>query len=474
MPMLTTLARPFAAVALLTAAGTITGCGEDKQAEQAVTTANQMFQTVASGDENAFMAEAVTTYNNIEGLVGEYAGDSTGYAEAAAVSLAQAKLGLASNAAQEAAAIEGQAIQHIRIIRANLSEYMVLSAIAEAASIYDPAEDIAALNTLVETRREDSARYTEQKAEIDNRIGDLDAKIAVLRARAIAERQKAGTIELSMINVSAQEAAELAADVREHTLSADQFDFEGDRIAGVVGQLRPTAAEIALNTQNAMDQITLLENSLDEVRERARASQQDAAQAREAATEARARIAKLGEEFRSFRSDEVSAKSNAVTRFIREAEQALRDANQALRVSASATKASAKAALGSAESSRATGHAEAAAIFRSLDEAGIPGGFGSDAETARNDYAESITASQEAFGAAANALRSMRVTGDARDRIDQAAARFDALAGIEPEPDFTQEPEEDFEEEVTDDPMDDEARDDEDMGEDDSIEEDDG
>lgn len=430
-------ARPLAIAAVVASAGMLSACGDDP-AEQAVYNASHMFQSVAAGDENAFMAEALTAYKEIGAEVSPYAGSETGFAEAAAVTLAQSKLGEASYAAQEAARAEAQAMHRVRVLRAGVSEYMVLDAIARAASVYDPAEDLSALEALVDTRAEDAARYAAQQREIDGEIAQHEAKIADFRSRANAERQKAGAIELRMTDVSAQEAANLAAEVREHTLRADQFDFEGDRIAGVVGQLRPTAAEIALNAKNAQDQIKLLERSLDEVRERARASQEDAAQARQAAGVARDRLAKLGSEFRDFRSDEVASKSNTVTRLISDAKSKLSDAKNALQVSAKATEASAAAGLGSAMSRRASGHAEAAAIFRTLDDVGIPGGFGSDAETARTDRDDALAQAQDAFGQAANALRSMRVTGDAKDRLNQAADRFDALAGIEPEPDFSE------------------------------------
>lgn len=443
------------ALALIAAAGMMHACGDD-DAKQAVRTANIQFESIAIGDENFRIDDALSEYKEIEALVSEHAGSETGYNEAAAVSLAQSRIGQAAHAAQELARAEADAGRRVRVIRATLSEYLTLSAIAEAASIYDPAADLAELDRLIAIRQSDASRYSEQKSEIDNQIADLEAKVAVLRARAIAERRQAGEIKLSMIDVSAQRAAELAADAREFTLRADQFDLEADRIMGRVGQLKPTAAEISLNTTNANNQITMLEVSKDEARERARASREDASQARAAAASTRDRLAEIAGEYRGFRQGTVSRLTDQVTSLLGRAQSDLRQASGSLKNTAAATEASANEALGAAWSRRATGHADAAAIYQSLADAGVPGEFGSLAEQARSDMENALEQSRQAFANAARALRRISVRGDARDRLEQAALRLDRLGGNAPEPEFS----EDFQEEDFGDDMIDESQDD--------------
>jgi DNA-binding transcriptional MerR regulator len=435
-----TLTRSIAAASLIAAVGMMHACGQD-EAQAAVRTANIQFEAIAAGDVNFRMDDVLAEYQDIESGVSEHAGAGTGYAEAAAVSLAQSKLGQAAHAAQESARAHSDAIRRVRVIRATLSEYLTLSAIAQAASLYNPDEDLAELRDITQLRQADADRYQAQKNEIDNQIADLEAKIAALRARAIAERHQAGNIKLSMTDVSAQRAAELAADAREFTLRADQYDLEADRISGRVGQLRPTAAEIALNAENAASQITMLQRSMDEATERARSSQQDASEARAAAAGARDRLANLANEFRNFHAETVETLGDKVTRLLRAAESDLSPARESLKVSAAATKASIKEALGSAHSRSATGHADAAAIYQSLADAGVPGDFARLAQESRAAMDESLTASGEAFAAAAAALRSIRVSGDARDRLEQAALRLDRLGGNEPDAEFSQDAE---------------------------------
>ncbi len=444
-----TMSRPLVAC-LVAAVGMMHACGDD-EARQAVRTASIQFDSIAAGDENYRIDEALSGYKEIEALVSEHAGDASGYNQAAAVSLAQAKLGQAAHAAQELARAEADAGRRVRVLRATLSEYLTLSAIAEAASVYDPAEDLTELDRLIAIREADADRYAQQKSEIDNQIADLEAKVAVLRTKAVAERRQAGEIELSMIDVSAQRAAELAADAREFTLRADQHDLEADRIMGRVGQLKPSAAEISLNATNAANQIAMLERSKGEANERARASQEDASKARAAAASARDRLAGLANEYQDYRTGEIARMSGQVTGLLNRANTDLNQARDALKNTAEATRSSVKEALGSAWSRRATGHADAAAIFQSLADAGVPGGFAALAEQARADTDESLESSKRAFADAARALRQIRVSGDARDRLEQAALRLDRLGGNEPEPEFSEEfQEEDLGEESTD------------------------
>lgn len=431
MPTKTT-SRPLA-IAALTALVGLAACGDEKDAREAFHQANIEFQSAATGDEIAHRDHAAAAYNRITQLVQDHAGDGSGYAEAAAVSLAQARLGEASQAAIEAGRVESQAIRQARVIRANLSEYLSLSAIAQAASVFDPAADIAELDRLLDLRRDDAAHYAAEKQQIENQIADLDAQIAALRAKADAERRKAGEIELSMTGVSAQRAAELAAEAREHTLRADQYQLEAVRLDGRVGQLRPTAAEIDLKVGNAASQIAMLERSQEELRERARASQEDAAEARAAARAARDRLTQLGESLRDFRQSEVRTKSDAIFAKLRQAEQALSDARGPLAGSASATRAAIKEATAAAHSAAAAGHTEAAAAFAALAAAGVPGGFDQDADSANAEAIQASDEAKSAFRDAASALRSMRATGEAGDKVEQAAVRFEALAGIEQE-----------------------------------------
>lgn len=422
--------RP-ALLAVLLAAGALTGCDRSTEAQTAVRSAGHRFGAITP----AISDHGAAGYREIAESVERHAGDDDGYAQAAAVTLAQARLGQAAQAAQDAARAESEALRRIRVLRGSLGEFHTLSAVAEAASRFDATNDLSEIDALVKARRNDAAAYEAQKAEINAEVTGLEARVAELRANAAAERAKAGELGLQMAGVNAQRSAELAAEAREHTLRADQFDLEADRIEGRIGQLRPSAAEIALNVEKANAQIQQLLNAQRELQARGRAAQTDAAETRAAVAQARDRIAALARELAEFRDGEVTQRFDRITGLLSQAQSALREAGSLVPASASVTGATIAEVSGSAWNSRAAGHLEAATIFESLAAAGIPGPWASHAERERGAAAEATANAAEAYQNAARALRAVRAAGSSSDKLAAAAARLERLAGVQPEAD---------------------------------------
>lgn len=433
MPQATRSTRPTL-LAILLATGALMGCDQGTDTQAALRNTGHQFASAASGDARAFGDRTTATYEDIVRTMTPMAGDEDGYAEAAAVTVARAKIGLAAQAAQAASTAETLSQRKIRVIRGLLSEFITLDAVAQAAAAFDPRADLSELDNLIADRRNDAGVYQRQKADIDAQIADLEGRIAELESKAAAERAKAGTLGLQMAGVNAQRSAELAAEVREYTLRADQFELEAVRIQGRVGQLRPSAAEIGLNVQKAQAQIQLLENSKRELEERARVAESDAAEARSAAAQARAKLSEAAADLVTFRESEVATKADAVHSMLSQAESALRDARTVLKDSASIARASIEEIRGSVWARRAAGHNEAAAMFEALANAGVPGPQAQNAESARESAAEAAEKSDAAFQSAASALRAVRSKGDSADKLRSAAERIDRLAGIQPEP----------------------------------------
>ena len=417
-------------IALLLASGSLAGCERDSESQTAVRNAGHKFGSISP----ELSGHSASIYEEIIRSVSPHAGGGDGYAEAAAVTLAQARLGQATQAAQQAAQAEAESIRRIRVIRGSLSEYITAAAVAEAASRFNAQNDLTELDGLLASRRQDQATYERQKAEIDAQIADLDARVTELKSKAQTERARAGELGLQMSGVNAQRAAELAAEIREHTLRADQFDLEAQRIEGRVGQLRPSAAEIGLNVEKAKSQIEQLLNAQRELQARGRAAQTDAAESRAAAAQARDRLAEMARDLAAFRESEVATSSDRVVSLLSQSQAALRDARDVVQASAAVTRASIGEITGSVWARRAAGQAEAAAIFDALAAAGIPGPMAENALAERNASAESTTNATNAYRSAAEALRSVRARGDASDKLSAAAQRLDRLAGIEPEP----------------------------------------
>lgn len=468
----TTISRTItiASVASLIMIAGLTGCSKSDDAKAAVNDANRTFSSIAAGDSTASVTFTETAYKEIENSVSKYAGSENSYAEAAAISLSLAKLGQASMASQDAAKAEIASLHKGRIIRGIINEWLIMSAIAQAAGQFDASDEFAEIKNLITIRQEDVTQYTAQRNEIDSRIADLDAQIAELRTKSADERNTSGGLELQMARVSATRAAEIVVRVREHTLRADGYALEAVRIEGVVGQLRPGAREISLNVEKAKSQIKLLDESNTELLARQAANQEDAQQAQTAATAATKRIKTAVGDFTQHRSSEVESANETAISLTRASIAALRDANKATKQVASLSKSSAQQTLAECYARQAAGYAEAAILYNWLAEAGIPGDWAALAQTAANNQVQTKQDSDEAYQSAASSLRGARVKGAEADRIEATAVRLDLLGGVEPEPEY----EETYDDDTDDMDYEDEEFTDDEPVEDEPIEDPDG
>lgn len=444
------IAQIASIAALLALAGT-QGCSRSDDAEVAVKQAGRSFNSIAAGDPTAFEEFSEKTYRQAEALVAPHAGSENGYAEAAAVSVALAKNGLASLASQTASSFETQALHKARIIRGMINEQLTMSALAKAAGQFDATQELADIERIIKLRQEDVKLYQAQRDEIDAKIASIDTLIADLRSKSQVERNKSGALELEMPRVSATKAAQIVQQVREHTLRADQFELEAMRNDGIVGQLRPGAREISLNVEKASSQIALLQDARKELKARETSSRDDATQARNAAAQATKRIQDAAADYDEFCKNEVAPANEAAISMARAAISALRDADGPIKQIASLTKSSIEQTLAECHSRQAAGFAESAILYNALIEAKIDGQWSSLAQDALESQAESKVAANDAFQAAASSLRNARIKGDEAEKLEATALRLDKLGGVVPEPELIDEPLDDESDEMMDD-----------------------
>lgn len=423
-------------IATLLALAGLAGCSRSDDAEVAVKQAGRSFNSIAVGDSNIAQSFSSKTYKETEQLLAEHAGPENGYTEAAAVSIALAKLGQASLASQQASEMETKSLHKARVIRGLLNEWFTMSAIAQGAGMFDGSNELAEITNLINHRQEDIQHYRALRTQIDAEIAEYDEQIAGLHAQSQSERTKSGTLELQMPKVSAAQAAEIVVGVREHTLRADNFELEANRLEGIVGQLRPGAREISLNVDKASAQIKLLEQAKEELRQRESSSRTDAQQATDAADKAAQAIDKAVKEYINFRDSEVIDAHDTTISLARNATSALRDAKGPTKQIASLTKGSIQQTLAQCHARQAAGYREAAILFNALAESGLPGDWLAQAQKASEAQQESVEATNDAYQSAASALRGARIRGDEGDKLEATAVRLDQLGGVEPEPEY--------------------------------------
>ncbi|MGV6814764.1 MAG: hypothetical protein ACWA5W_07145 [Phycisphaerales bacterium] len=429
-------ALQLSSIAALLAFSGMAGCSRSDDAQAAVKQAGRSFNSVALGDPNTAQSFSSTTYKETEQLVSQYAGSDNGYTEGAAVSVALAKLGQASLASQQASKMETEALHKARVIRGLLNEWFTMNAIAQGASQFDGSNELTEITKLISLREDDVKQYQAQRAQVDAEIAQYDEQIADLHAQSNAERNKSGELELQMPRVSAAQAAEIVVRVREHTLRADNFELEANRLEGIVGQLRPGAREIDLNVSKAQAQIELLNSAREELKERERSSRADAQQAAQAADTAASAIAQAVKDYASFRSSDVRDANDSAISLARAAVGALRDAKGPIKQVASLTKASIEQTLAECNARQAAGYREAAILYNALAESGLPGDWLTQAKAATDAQQEATQATNDAYQETASALRGARIRGEDGEKLEATAQRLDLLGGVEPEPEY--------------------------------------
>jgi predicted nucleic acid-binding Zn-ribbon protein len=429
----------------------LSGCGESAEAEQAVKASGRAFTAIALGDAEATPTDSARIYSEAEQDLAKYAGDEDGYAEAAAVGVAMAKRGQAALASHEAGGAERDSLHKGRAIRGMINEWLTMSAISQAASTFDPTEDIAELDSIIDLRQNDIKSHEQLMAKMNTEIEQHEETIARLRSQASEQRNQAGALELQIPRVSANEGADIAQQVREFTLRADQFDLEATRIEGIVGQLRPGANEVRLNVEKAAAQIELLNKAIDELRERAAASQRDADEAQEKADAALQRMNDAVSDYTDHRDSNVNSAHSKATSLIRGAINASSSAGDALKSVAAINKADAQQMLAEFQMRQATGEREEAMLYQALLEAGVPGSWQSMMDDANEAADQHFEDAKQSYQNAARSLRASRPKGEAAERINAAAERLEKLGGLEPEPEFEESSDEFLDDEMSED-----------------------
>ncbi len=421
------------------------GCSKSDNAKEAVSNAGHEFSKISVGDPTLSDSIASAAYTEAGNLVSDYANADSPFGQAASVSMALSKLGLATLAGSQASEVETVAFQKSRVIRGHLSEWIAMNAVAKASMNFDTSDDKQILQDLITLRTSDVAQYTELFNKIQEEIQNYQSQIDELDSKAMSERNAGAGFELQMTSVSATQAAQLAERVREHALRADNYELESVRLQGRLGQLLPGAHEIELQVKKAKDQIDLLNLSIDELDQRVRDAKEDSAQARANAQQAQTALTELVNELEDYRTNTVSPATQKVISLLRQSLTSARDAKGTTKSSGAIAKASANEHLARTLSRQARGHTDMVSLYLSIIDSGIPGDWQSKLDTHTTARDALIEESKQAFQSAASALRSARARGATGESLEAAAVRLDRLGGVEPEPEYSQSYEENTE-----------------------------
>jgi hypothetical protein len=418
----------------------LAGCGDRSEAAEATREASLQIDRIAGGGGggmvNAYTIEqfeAAAKPLNRTGL------DGTDAEKAAAVILASwTDLGLASGADLRSSALEREATRKAAEIRTELRAWEQLQARAAADEAIDPSEEIASLDA---ERGEIEAAIesaTATKAEVDQKVGDLESQMASLEAEARDERAEAARLELQAARLSAVEAAELAPEIQKHKLAGEKRLLDAARVDAKADQLGTAATEAKLNLEMLNEQKALNEEARADILAAQEAARANAAALREQAAQAAAAIRTLVDELQAFRQGGgadggLNAMYEAQIERLRSAVSGAQQGVSSMRTEAKVAMGAANVALGDALTAQARSHADLAGLLGRLAEAtpALPeaAAYAEQAAEAARVAAEAREAATVAYAAAVEDYGGTGARGDAGALMDTLIERLRARAG---------------------------------------------
>ncbi len=399
------------------------GCSEETPLERAVAQSDVDLRTF--GDRGA-----QSTYLSVLAQLQGAGGGSESAEMAAAVRKAIAQLGTGTGQIGEASRLARGFTSFSTELRAAISAWSDQSARAEAADSFDPSPQIAELREQARTRDGEIRDLQSQRGELAERMASLEGRVETLLGRAQQTRAEAGEMRLRSAQVSAQRAAEMAVAIRELTREADGLEREALGLQGQAEMLQPRLDELAALIDQREQQNAVIAEAIDALTARAATERSRANEYRESAAEIAMTIRARAEEARAYFDDEVTPAFEAAAGTLgRASSEARRAANESS--AARLTQGMAERRLGELALMRARAHDDAARLFAGLASAqpALPDqrAFGEAAGRYESAAAEQRALASEKFRAAVGVLRGLRVTGEAREALNQMTESLESL-----------------------------------------------
>lgn len=351
-----------------------------------------------------------------------------GQVAAANLLLARGHAGLAEIAAQDAATLEARSLGLVPAARVALDQWLALNAAADAQAAFDPAPDIARIESQIAERQKQA---DEQRAAKDRQLAvirGLEKQAEELAVRVRSMREQEVALRATASNASETRRLEILTEVNRLRREADQVEKEAANLIAQAALEKPKADEM----QARIDEYTLQSQLLGEERETVRKRGQDlAAAAQTARTEARAaadRLASIVAEIETARK-EVDAPTEAAIRGYTMAAAAARKAvNNGPRESQGAAASAAgnfQHLLGEVHGAHAFGQRTIAELLRAIASArpALPqsAAFAAKAGEFETSAAASAKAAEDAYRDAAGSYT--------KAGAESLAAAMNALAG---------------------------------------------
>jgi hypothetical protein len=431
----------------LTAAGllalTAGGCEQRDENARLVQQASDKLDLLGAGgaiptpDVDKARKEFKDVITTLRPVAGD-AGPSSGPAGAL---VARAQAGLGDLKAAEAAAAEHAFVAQLMGVRAGLDRWFGMSSMAAALEGYDPAKDIAALETQIGERTAEMQSLKGDKARQEQTVAAIRQKAEAARAQARQERDRETALRGRAEGGTQVARADLIAQAVQASRAADALERQALEQDALANKEAPRVAEIDNQVGRLTRQVELLRTAQAEARARAEANKKQA-------DEARAEAAKAAQHLTDATKALAAARA-AVDEPSDEAHKQFQAAISTMKKAAGAgvareTKAAAQSALGSFSqsdgdvlSTRARVLAAYAGALRAVADAkpAVPnaGDVAAQADKAAKEMEETRTAAREAYAAAEAAYKNAGASPAVKVKMERLTAALGALAGLKAE-----------------------------------------
>jgi DNA repair exonuclease SbcCD ATPase subunit len=417
-------------LAILAFAGLAIAAGcDDSGASRQITSAQAKLLSVTAGGVSAPAESRRKTYQAVVSELQGASGDFDGVAlETASSLMGEAQTGLAQIELAEALVPASDLATLLTSARIAAAEFASQSAIAAVMRSGDSGADLDRIAGESERVAQEMEESRLNREGLVGQVAQLNARQQEQREQATTIRQQEAALRQQAIRASAAERAELTEQAYRLARRAAEFERAASDLQAQADVLLPEVrnAEIReqqLNTLGA--QLRATRQSIED--ERARRLE-DSNTAQRVADEAGARVEELlGQIEIALENEFQPAVSEAISAYER-AVGTLRRAKNGLAMSA------AQQGLGDAHRLRSTTLGQVLSTMNhiaSMDAAPTMTDLASDlAATLDEAIAQADEAAAQAYADAASSLRTgaARVSGDTRERVNQAVETLEALA----------------------------------------------
>lgn len=417
----------IAAAMLALVAGLASGCGDDEAIARALRNAEAKLSDASVGGgiplpsdlrRQKLYQDVLTTIKAVEGT------GSPSQAGAAGLMQARAHAGLAEIQATNAAVAEAKFLADVRTARAVLDQWLSQNTSAAALDTYDPAKDLAQLDTQIAAKGSEAEQLAQAKVQQESLVAGIRAQAASVQAQSKTLREQEAAIRARAQGMSAAQRLTVVEEAAAKRREADALEKQAGELAANAAKEAPRIVELASQADRLKTQQELFRQAKKDIQARADAGKQHAASARAEAAVAGKKTIDLvialaaARESASQPSNEAMKGYEAAIRSAKAAGSALKDAKTSIALTTGAFQQS----LGDAQATLARGLGAYSGILADAVNArpALPGGAALTEKrvATQNEYKAALDAAEATYKSAKASFESSGGGAEVKSRIE--------------------------------------------------------